>query len=241
MKLTTTTTTLFIGFLAGLAAAQAAPEVTPCPTVTRTMQNRDCGKTCQFTDCAFVSTVRNPCGCPASIPTATLIAPCEADCPYGGCSIEFKTCALTCPATTTSSSSSSRRWPPWQTRTSTTTTATSPPPKPTSTRTTVRSTSTSTTRTTSTSYTQTTISWSIITLPPKTTKISTTPCPTVTKTTSPADCSPIRCPVPTCQVRSTLNVPCGCTVKTLLYVQGCATTCSDGCLTRTETASATGC
>ncbi|KAK3396128.1 hypothetical protein B0T20DRAFT_416731 [Sordaria brevicollis] len=234
MKLTTAT--ILIGLLAGLAAAQGAPEVTPCPTVTRTMQNRGCGKTCQFTDCAFVSTVRNPCGCPASVPTATLIAPCEADCPYGGCSIKFRTSALTCPATTTSTT---RRWPPWQTRTSTATSS-SPPPKPTSTRTTtVRSTSTST------SYTQTTISWSIITLPPKTTSkpslSTTTPCPTVTKTTSPADCSPIRCPVPTCQVRSTLNVPCGCTVKTLLYVQGCTTTCSEGCLTRTETASATGC
>ncbi|KAK3500964.1 hypothetical protein B0T13DRAFT_236674 [Neurospora crassa] len=74
--------------------------------------------------------------------------------------------------------------------------------------------------------------------PPATT---TTPCPTVTKKTSSADCSPIRCPVPTCEVRSTLNVPCGCTVKTLLYVQGCATTCFEGCSTCIEAASMTGC
>ncbi|KAK5651299.1 hypothetical protein OQA88_12643 [Cercophora sp. LCS_1] len=179
----------------------ALSQTTPCPTATRTIQNRGCGKECPFSDCNFTSTVRNPCGCPASVPTATLIAPCEADCPYQGCGIEFRTSQLACPTT-----SSTRRQPV--------------PPRPTST----------------TSTTQTRVVTSVVTLPPVT---RTTPCPTVTRTTSPADCPAIRCPVPTCQVRSSLVIPCSCTPKTLLYVQGCATACPGGCLTRSETISAT--
>jgi hypothetical protein len=38
-----------------------------------------------------------------------------------------------------------------------------------------------------------------------------------------------------------LEIPCNCTPKTLLFVQGCQTECSTGCLTRTETISADRC
>jgi hypothetical protein len=30
----------------------------------------------------------------------------------------------------------------------------------------------------------------------------------------------MRCPVPTCRVQETMVVPCGCEVKTVLYVTG---------------------
>src|SRR4051794_8513411 len=182
-----------------LALATVALAQNNCPTATKTVQSRACRKECQYTDCNFTTTLRQSCGCPASIPTATLVAPCEADCPYMGCGIEFRTTTVTCQTT--------RR-----------TTAT-PTPRPTS---------------------QTRISTTIITLPPIRTSTS-TPCPVITKTTSPADCPGIRCPIPTCQVRSTLEIPCNCTPKTLLFVQGCQTECSTGCLTRTETISADRC
>jgi hypothetical protein len=44
--------------------------------------------------------------------------------------------------------------------------------------------------------------------------------------------------VPTCRTTTTMAVPCGCEPKTVLYVTGCATACSEGCLTRTSTVSA---
>lgn len=193
--------TLLAG-LVGVCVAQAQS----CPTATRTVQNRACGVECPFTDCNFTTTLRNPCGCPASIPTATLAVPCEASCPYQGCGIEFRTTSLTCARTT---SSTRRQIPPTTT-------------------TTVRPTTTQQTR----------VITSVVVLPPATTS---TPCPTITRTTSPADCAALRCPVPTCQVRTTMAVPCGCNPKTLLFVQGCATECASGCLTRTETVSATRC
>ncbi|KAK3372435.1 hypothetical protein B0H63DRAFT_551003 [Podospora didyma] len=198
-----------IAAILGLASFTLAQAPLECPTATKSTQNRRCSKTCEFADCGFLTTIRNPCGCPAAIPTATLQLPCEADCPYGGCSIEFRTTALACP--TTSSSSSTRRR-----RTSTTTT---PTPTP-------------------TSSSSTKIVTGITTLPPI---IRSTPCPVVTKTTSPADCPAIRCPVPTCISRTTLAIPCNCNPKTLLYVQGCQSTCPGGCLTRTETISQVNC
>ncbi|KAK3331138.1 hypothetical protein B0H66DRAFT_613214 [Apodospora peruviana] len=199
--------------LVSLAVAQA-PSALVCPTATKTMQNRNCRKTCDFSDCAFVQTIRNPCGCPAALPTATLIAPCEADCPYGGCDIDFRTSALACPTTTSTSSRRTRR------------------PRPTTT------TVTMTPTPTSKSTTQTRISIGVTTLPPVRTS---TPCPTITRTTSPADCPAIRCPVPTCIARSSMIIPCGCTPRTMLYVQGCATACPEGCATRTETVSVQNC
>ncbi|KAK0725699.1 hypothetical protein B0H67DRAFT_457330, partial [Lasiosphaeris hirsuta] len=178
--------------------AQAQNSLT-CPTATRTVQSRACGRECAFSDCSLTQTVRNPCGCPAAVPTATLIAPCAAECPYQGCGIEFRTSALACPPPTTSST---RRQLP-----------------------TSRGPTTTTARTTQ-------VATTIITLPPVS-RSSSTPCPTIIKTTSPADCAPIRCPIPTCQVGNTVVVPCNCTPKTLLFVTGCATACPGGCLTRT--------
>ncbi|KAK4466716.1 hypothetical protein QBC42DRAFT_166113 [Cladorrhinum samala] len=206
MKFTTSLLGLssLLNFSVVYAQAPAA-----CPTATRTIQNRGCRNECAFTDCAFQTTIRNPCGCPASIPTATLIAPCEAPCPYQGCDIEFKTSALACPTT----SSSTRRWP----RPSTTIRSTTRP-----------------------NTTQTAVVTSVVTLPPPI-RTTATPCPTVTSITTPADCPAIRCPVPTCQVRTTLGVPCNCVPKTVLWVQGCATACPEGCLTRTSTVSASNC
>ena len=189
--------------IVSLVVAQG-PSALVCPTATKTMQNRGCRNDCGAGDCNFVTTIRNPCGCPASIPTATLIAPCEADCPYNGCGIDFRTSALACP--TTSSTSRTRR-PPIRT----TTTPTS---------------------------TQTRISIGVTTLPPVRTS---TPCPVITRTTSPADCPTLRCPVPNCIARSTLNIPCGCSPRTILYVQGCSSQCPEGCATRVETASAQNC
>ncbi|KAK3902224.1 hypothetical protein C8A05DRAFT_34090 [Staphylotrichum tortipilum] len=193
--------------LAGLALGQADVQAV-CPTATRTIQNRSCRKTCAMSDCTFQTTIQNPCGCPATLPTATLIAPCDADCPYQGCDIDFRTAVLPCPTTPTST----RRW-------------------------TTSSSSTSTVRrTTSTTTTPTGVVTSVITLPPKTTSTSIL-CPKVTRTTSPADCPAIRCPVPTCRLSTTMTVPCGCEPKTVLYVQGCQTECPGGCLVRSETVS----
>ncbi|EAQ89979.1 hypothetical protein CHGG_06598 [Chaetomium globosum CBS 148.51] len=187
--------------LASLALAANEPNAV-CPTATRTIQNRACGNECPFSDCTFHTTIQNPCGCPATLPTATLIAPCQAPCPYQGCDIDFRTSALPCPTTPTTT-----------TRRTTTT--------PTSTRSGVVT--------------------SIVTLPPHTTTrpptTSSIPCPKVTRTTSPDGCDPIRCPVPTCRVESDLVVPCGCEPKTVLYVTGCQTACSEGCLTRVRTSS----
>ncbi|KAK0633709.1 hypothetical protein B0T14DRAFT_418319 [Immersiella caudata] len=183
-----------------LALASVVVAQNSCPTATRTVQSRSCRKTCPFTDCNFTTTLRQSCGCPASIPTATLVAPCEAACPYQGCGIEFRTTAIACPTT--------RRPTPTPT----------PTPRP---------------------PTTTRVVTSLITLPPV--RTSTTPCPVITRTTSPDDCPGIRCPIPTCQIRSTLAIPCSCTPKTLLFVQGCQTECSSGCLTRTETVSADRC
>ncbi|KAK4242072.1 hypothetical protein C8A03DRAFT_11719 [Achaetomium macrosporum] len=199
--------------LVSLVLAQG-PEAPVCPTATRTIQNRGCGKTCPFSDCTFQTTIQKPCGCPSTLPTATLIAPCEADCPYQGCDIAFHTSALPCP-TAPSRTTTTPRWP-----------------RPTTTSTTSRRT------TTTSSSTPTGVVTSIVTLPPKTTSVITTPCPTVTRTTRPADCPTLRCPVPTCRVDTSMAVPCGCTPKTVLYVQGCATACPEGCLTRTATISA---
>jgi hypothetical protein len=184
-----------------LALASLALAQNNCPTATRTVQSRACRKECPFTDCNFTTTLRQSCGCPAAIPTATLVAPCEAACPYQGCGIEFRTTTVACQTT-------SRRQTP------------TPTPRPTT--------------------TQTRVVTSLVTLPPVRTTTS-TPCPVITRTTSPADCPGIRCPIPTCQIRSTLAIPCNCTPKTLLFVQGCQTECSAGCLTRTETISADRC
>jgi len=53
----------------------------------------------------------------------------------------------------------------------------------------------------------------------------------------------LRCPVPNCVFQERLSVPCGCGggPKTVLYIQGCATACADGCMTRTSTVSASAC
>ncbi|KAK3364399.1 hypothetical protein B0T25DRAFT_598478 [Lasiosphaeria hispida] len=169
--------------LAGASLAQAQSPLT-CPTATRTVQSRACRRECDFSDCNFTQTLRNPCGCPAAVPTATLIAPCEAECPYQGCGIEFRTSALACPPPTTSST---RRQLP-----------------------------TSRGPTTTARATTTQVATTIITLPPVS---RSTPCPTITRTTSPADCPAIRCPVPTCQVGVSVVVPCNCTPKTLLLHQ----------------------
>ncbi|KAL2172572.1 hypothetical protein VTG60DRAFT_4691 [Thermothelomyces hinnuleus] len=197
--------------LVSLALAQASDVA--CPTATRTIQDSSCNKSCALSDCTLQTTIQNPCGCPATLPTATLIAPCEAECPYQGCDVEFHAGAFPCPTTS----------PSWTTSTTST----------------VRRTSTATPTATSTS-TQTGVITSVTTLPPRTTSTSTSsslPCPRVTHTTSPDGCEPIRCPVPTCRVESDFVVPCGCQPKTVLFVTGCATACPTGCLTRTRTTS----
>ncbi|GAW26709.1 hypothetical protein SAMD00023353_4400710 [Rosellinia necatrix] len=63
------------------------------------------------------------------------------------------------------------------------------------------------------------------------------PCPTVTVTTRPSGCQPIRCPIPGCTYEQDMIVPCGCAVRTLLWVEGCQTACPAGCATRTNTLS----
>ncbi|AEO54981.1 hypothetical protein MYCTH_2298257 [Thermothelomyces thermophilus ATCC 42464] len=193
--------------LASLAPAQASDVA--CPTATRTIQESSCNKSCALSDCTLQTTMQNPCGCPATLPTATLIAPCEAECPYQGCDVEFHAGALPCPTTSTVRRTSPAATPTatsTSTQTGVITSVTTLPPRTTST-----STSTSTT--------------------------SSLPCPRVTHTTSPDGCEPIRCPVPTCRVESDFVIPCGCQPKTVLFVTGCATACPTGCLTRTRTTS----
>ncbi|KAI2619671.1 IMP-specific 5'-nucleotidase-domain-containing protein [Hypoxylon sp. NC1633] len=85
------------------------------------------------------------------------------------------------------------------------------PPHPT---TTVKTTSTSKPATTSSS---TSFIITITTLPPHPTSSSSRPCPTVTHTTRPSNCSPMLCPVPDCTDNKELFIPCGCAgVKTAL-------------------------
>ncbi|KAK3298179.1 uncharacterized protein B0H64DRAFT_68020 [Chaetomium fimeti] len=189
--------------LLGLASLVLAEDVV-CPTATRTIQNRACGNECPFTDCTFHTTIQNPCGCPSTLPTATLIAPCQAPCPYQGCDIDFRTSAEACPTTTPKTTTTTKRTTPTSTPTGVITSIVTLPPRP-----------TTTTMITSSSI----------------------PCPKVTRTTSPAGCDPIRCPVPTCRVESEMLVPCGCEPKTVLFVTGCQTACATGCLTRTRTSS----
>ncbi|KAK8093070.1 hypothetical protein PG999_014657 [Apiospora kogelbergensis] len=174
-----------------------------CPTITKSIVNPGCAQDCD-NDCRLVTTVTNGCGCPASIPTATLVAPCGGDCPNAGCEVVYRTKNEAC-------------LPPRPTRTSTTrkTSTASPPSSP----------------------APPVVTTSIIILPPRPTKTS-LPCPTVIRTTQPADCTPIRCPIPGCTENTSLVVPCGCDgPKTIIAVQGCQTTCPGGCITRTTTAS----
>src|SRR4051812_44721621 len=79
-----------------LALASAVVAQNNCPTATRTVQSKACRNECPFTDCNFTTTLRQSCGCPAAIPTATLVAPCEAACPYQGCGVEFRTTTVPC-------------------------------------------------------------------------------------------------------------------------------------------------
>ncbi|KAK6857041.1 hypothetical protein PG995_007228 [Apiospora arundinis] len=201
--------------LAGIAIAQEAAAVTAaaildgagalepvaaCPTITKSIVDPGCAQNCN-NDCQLVTTVTNGCGCPASVPTATLVAPCGGECPYAGCDIIYRTRNEAC-------------GPPRPTRTSTTrkTSTASPTSSP-------------------------VVTTSIIILPPRPTKTS-LPCPTVIRTTQPADCTPIRCPIPGCTEHTSLVVPCGCDgPKTIIAVQGCQSTCPGGCITRTTTAS----
>ncbi|KAI5921767.1 hypothetical protein F4810DRAFT_321805 [Camillea tinctor] len=85
--------------------------------------------------------------------------------------------------------------------------------------------------------TSTTFIISITTLPgpPPTSTTALAACPTVTLTTRPGGCSAIRCPIPTCTWEQALDVPCGCEVRTALYVDGCMTACPEGCATRVNT------
>ncbi|KAI3327189.1 hypothetical protein HD806DRAFT_385590 [Xylariaceae sp. AK1471] len=99
-----------------------------------------------------------------------------------------------------------------------TTPASPPPPPPT------------TTTTTTSSFIIT-----ITTLPPGKPTTTARPCPTVTVTTRPGGCQPIRCPIPGCTYEEDMIVPCGCAPRTLLSVDGCQTACPTGCATRTNT------
>ncbi|KAK8074265.1 hypothetical protein PG994_005164 [Apiospora phragmitis] len=181
--------TIFIGVLAvlaGIVTAQEAAAAAAAVTAAAVLDKADCNN-----DCRLVTTVTNGCGCPASIPTATLVAPCGGACPNAGCEIVYRTRNEAC----------------------------GPPPRPT------------------TPTSSPVVITSIIILPPRPTKTS-IPCPTVIRTTQPADCSPIRCPIPGCTVNTSLVVPCGCAgPKTIIAVQGCQTTCPGGCITQTTTAS----
>ncbi|KAI0458456.1 hypothetical protein F5B21DRAFT_500354 [Xylaria acuta] len=93
------------------------------------------------------------------------------------------------------------------------------------------------TRTTSSTTTSSTIITTITTLPPGKPTVTPRPCPTVTLTTRPSGCQPIRCPIPGCTYDQDMIIPCGCAVKTLLWVEGCQTACPEGCATRTNTLS----
>ncbi|KAK7946126.1 uncharacterized protein PG986_010447 [Apiospora aurea] len=199
-----------LAVFAGVVTAQEAAAVTAaavlgdggalepaaaCPTVTKSIVDPACAQNCN-NDCRLVTTVTNGCGCPASIPTATLVAPCGGECPNAGCDITYRTKNEAC----------------------------GPPPRPTK-------------RTSTNPTSSPVVITSIIILPPRPTKTS-LPCPTVIRTTQPADCTPIRCPIPGCTEHTSLVVPCGCDgPKTIIAVQGCQSTCPGGCITRTTTAS----
>ena len=92
-------TILLVGFGFGLADKLDLA----CPTITKQAINPECSKACNSADCAVITRVQNPCGCPSAIPTATLLEPCDAPCPYNGCDVEFRTSQQACgaPATAT--------------------------------------------------------------------------------------------------------------------------------------------
>ncbi|KAI1080513.1 hypothetical protein F5B20DRAFT_539556, partial [Whalleya microplaca] len=90
----------------------------------------------------------------------------------------------------------------------------------------------------SSSSTSTTFIISITTLPPGEPTTTALVCPTVTHTTRPSGCEPIRCPVPGCTSEEELFVPCGCAIQTALFVDGCQTACAEGCITQVTTLSA---
>ncbi|GAW15397.1 hypothetical protein ANO14919_048060 [Xylariales sp. No.14919] len=96
------------------------------------------------------------------------------------------------------------------------------------------------TRRTTTLSTSTSTSSSFIitvtTLPGKPT-VTPVACPTVTLTTRPANCQPIRCPIPGCTYEEDMIIPCNCVPRTLLWVEGCQTACPVGCATSTSTLS----
>ncbi|KAH8884247.1 hypothetical protein GQ53DRAFT_401534 [Thozetella sp. PMI_491] len=211
-----------LAVLAGLAVGQRDSAI-DCPTAVVTRFERGCRKQCQYRDCDVTFTLTNSCGCPSRIPKATLILGCDSDedCPYGGCSPAFASVQPNC-------SPASPTWPPVITTTITTrVTSTSSPTVSTG------ITTLPTTKSTPTPTSSPTVSTGITILPPKS-----TPCPTVDKTTYPADCSALRCPVPTCLEQQTIRLPCTCSVHTRLFVQGCPTACPDGCATRIQTSSA---
>lgn len=96
MKLLTTAVLVSLVLAEGLDVA--------CPTVTKSILNPSCNQRCDDSnDCDFVTTVQNPCGCPTSVPTATLLAPCEAGCPYNGCNVQFRSVQETCTTMTSQS------------------------------------------------------------------------------------------------------------------------------------------
>ncbi|KAI0487353.1 hypothetical protein F4859DRAFT_509921 [Xylaria cf. heliscus] len=90
---------------------------------------------------------------------------------------------------------------------------------------------------TSTTTSSSTFIITVTTLPPGKPTVIPRPCPTVTLTTRPSGCEPIRCPIPGCTYEQDMIIPCGCDVKTLLWVEGCQTACPVGCATRTNTLS----
>ncbi|KAK7973399.1 hypothetical protein PG988_007533 [Apiospora saccharicola] len=70
---------------------EGAPEpAAACPTITKSIVDPGCAQDCN-NDCRLITTVTNGCGCPASIPTATLVAPCGGECPNAGCDIIYRT------------------------------------------------------------------------------------------------------------------------------------------------------
>ncbi|QBZ65753.1 hypothetical protein PoMZ_12716 [Pyricularia oryzae] len=101
--------------LALVLAAASALAQSVCPTVTRTELASTCTTRRCNSDCSLVTTVQNPCGCPWSVPTATLVAPCQADCPYNGCAVEFRTLNQPCQPTSSTSTrrttTTTTRWP----------------------------------------------------------------------------------------------------------------------------------
>jgi len=101
---------LVAAVLAGLALAEV--QDVACPTITRQILNPECSQACDSGDCTFVTTVRNPCGCPLSVPTATLLAPCNAGCPYNGCDVQFRSAQETCGPTTMTRTTSRTRTRP---------------------------------------------------------------------------------------------------------------------------------